>query len=334
MKILHIALTQPNSRLFTPYFRAQVSALGEFSCIENGGALSEYERTALIREHDALLTGWGSIPVPAALAEDPGKLRYICHLTGSIGGIIPPEIVGAGLPVTNWGDAPAFPVAEGALALLLACLKQLPDHLNVKRAGGWRPEHEAWIGSMRELRLGLYGYGAIGRTFHELCRPMNPRVTVYDPYVADLPPDVARAASVKALFEGSDAVTVHAALTTETHGSITREVLACLPEGGIVINTARGGIVDQDALFAELAAGRLRAGLDVLAGDDRLPGDHVARTWSNLILTGHIVHYVHWPHGPARLDLWHNVALENLRRFKSGEPLRFRLTEEQLARST
>lgn len=334
LKILHIAQTQPNSRLFSPHFRAQIAAEGEFVCAENGAALTEEARAELIRGCDVLLTGWGSIAVPASLAREPGRLRYLCHLTGSIEGIIPAEIVRAGLPVTNWGDSVAFPVAEGALALLLACLKQFPDHLKVKRLGGWRPENEAWIGSMRDLRLGLYGYGAIGRTFHELCRPLGPRVSIYDPYVADFPPDATRSASLAELFAGSDAVVVHAALTKETEHSITRDLLARLPGGGILINTARGAIVDQDALFAELAAGRLRAGLDVLAADDRLPEGHAARAWSNLILTAHLVHLGAWPHDPTRLDLWHELALENLRRFKAGEPVRFRLTEEQLARST
>ena len=334
MKILHIAQTQPNARLFTPYFQQLMAALGEFSCVENGAALDEEARAALGRQCDVLLTGWGSVAVPASLAQDPGRLQYICHLTGTVEGIIPLEIFHAGLPVTNWGDAPAFPVAEGALALLLACLKQLPEQQNAKRTGGWRPEHEAWIGSMRDLRLGLYGYGAIGRTFHDLCRPLGPRVAVYDPYVPELPADARRVARIEDLFADSDVIAVHAALTKETDCSVTASLLARLPDGGILINTARGAIVDQDALFAELGAGRLRAGLDVLADDDRLPEGHDARTWPNLILTAHLVHAVSWPPNPTRLDLWHEVALDNLRRFKAGQPLRFRLTEELLSRST
>lgn len=334
MKILHIAQNQPNGRLFTPYFQQRMTGLGEFSCVENGGAMNDEARAALCRQCEVLLTGWGSVTVPASLAQNPGKLRYICHLTGTVEGIIPAEIFQAGLPVTNWGDAPAFPVAEGALALLLACLKQLPEQQIVKRTGGWRPEHEAWIGSMRDLRLGLYGYGAIGRTFHDLCRPLGPRVAVYDPYVLNVPADARRINRMDDLFADSDAIAIHAALTKETEHSVTSGLLARLPDGGIVINTARGAIVDQDALFAELAAGRLRAGLDVLADDDRLPEGHAARTWPNLILTAHLVHFVSWPHNPTRLDLWHEVALDNLRRFKAGQPLRFRLTEELLARST
>lgn len=334
MHILHLANTESNAQLFTGRFVREVKELGSLKIVADGQRLKPEKIIRLMRACDVLLTGWGSVPVPVELADDPGRLRYVCHLTGTVAGIVPIEIVRAGMPVTNWGDAPAYPVAEGALALLLACLKQLPEHLDTKRAGRWHSRKRDWIGSMRGLRLGFYGYGAIGRAFHELCRPLQPCVTVFDPYVAKLPAGTARAKNLETLFENSDAVAIHAALTPGTRHSVTAGLLARLPDGGIVINTARGEIIDQDALFAELKAGRLRAGLDVLAGDDRLPARHPARRWSNLIMTSHEAHVSGWPPDPERLDPWHEVALDNLRRFLRKKPLRYRLTEERLARST
>jgi phosphoglycerate dehydrogenase-like enzyme len=334
MKILHLARAQPNARLFTPRFRRELAVLGDVHIQENGAQLTEAACADMIHGCDVLLTGWECVRVPAGLARSPGRLRYICHITGSVEGIVPVELIRAGLGVTNWGDAPGFPVAEGALALLLACLKQFPDHLIAKRSGAWRPKNEHWIGSMRDLRLGLYGYGAIGRAFHELCRPLQARLSVYDPFATNLPSDIRRANSLRELFAHSDAVAIHAALTEDTLRSVTAELLALLPDGGLVINTARGDIVDQEALFAELAKGRLRAGLDVLAGNNQLPADHPAMQWPNLLLSSHIAHYANWPDDPDRLEPWHEVALDNLRRFQRGDPLRFLLTEERLARST
>ena len=335
MKLLHLAQARLNPRLFTTRFCRELSALGVVTLMENGAQLNDEQRAALIRESDILLTGWGSAPVPAAVAGDHGRLRYICHLTGSLRNILPREIIQAGLPVSNWGDASALPVAEGALALLLASLKQLPEQLATKREGGWLPPHEHWIGSVRNLRLGLYGFGYIGSAFHALCRPLRPRrVAVFDPFATEVPHDIHQVASLEELFAGSDAIAVHAALTNETQRSVTRELLARLPEGGIFINTARGDIVDQDALFSELASGRLRAGLDVLAGDDRLPAGHPATTWPNLILTSHLDHCANWPSDSERLEPWQEVALDNLKRFQRGEPLRFVFTAERLARST
>jgi len=334
MKLLHLARHQPNPRLFTARFRRELSALGNFRLHEDGDGMDEAARAKLVRDFDVLLTGWDSVRVPVMLAQTPGSLRYVCHLTGSISGIVPVDLIRAGLNVTNWGDAPGYPVAEGALALLLACLKQFPDHLITKRNGGWRPEKPDWIGSMRDLRLGLYGYGVIGRAFHDLCRPLQPRLTVYDPFAPSLPSDIRRADSLRELFAHSDAIAIHAALTPDTRFSITREMLALLPDGGIIVNTARGDIVDQDAMFAELASGRLRAGLDVLAENNQLPAGHPATQWPNLLMSGHLTHYANWPDNPERLEPWHEVALDNLRRFQRGDPLRFVLTEERLARST
>lgn len=334
MDILHVALTKPNPQLFTPRFCRELEQIGSLKIVEQGCKLGPDAVASIVRECNVLITGWGSVSVPKALAKYPGRLGYICHLTGTVAGMVPMEIIRSGLLVTNWGSAPAFPVAEGALALLLACLKQLPEHAVTKRNGQWYPQHRSWIGSMNNLRLGLYGYGAIGRAFYKLCRPFNPKVTVLDPYVTELPDGVARASSLGELFDRTDVLAIHAALTGETEGSVTAELLARLPEGGIVINTARGEIIDQDALFVELAAGRLRAGLDVLNGNDRLPSGHVALDWPNLILSSHQIHLSNWPPDPDRLDPWHKVALENLRQFARGEPLGCSLSETQLARST
>jgi len=106
-----------------------------------------------------------------------------------------------------------------------------------------------------------------------------------------------------------------------------------LPDHGVVINTARGEIVDQDALFAELESGRLRAGLDVLVDDDYLDG-HEAHTWPNAIITRHDIGGYSWPRRPGRLSEAHEIALDNLRRFVAGEELRFVMDEKRYLLST
>jgi phosphoglycerate dehydrogenase-like enzyme len=126
-----------------------------------------------------------------------------------------------------------------------------------------------------------------------------------------------------------------AALSDETRQSITADLLALLPRHGVIINTARGGIVDQDALFAELESGRLRAGLDVLE-PDRLPADHPARTWKNCIFSAHEINRG-WPTDggePTTLAPMHKVCIENLIAFAEGNPIRFEMDLERYRRST
>lgn len=332
LRFLHLASGAPNTSLFRPAFLARIGSLGVLEFVENAGRLSESDRATRIQACNVLLTGWGSAPVPEEIAAEPGALQWICHLTGELRHTVPLSVISSNTPVTNWGNAPANRVAEGAVALLLASLKNLHDQTQTKRDGGWVPTSRPWSGTLRELRLGVYGYGAIGRRFCELAAPFGPQLTVFDPFVTDCP--FPKAQSLDALFAQSEAVAIHAGLSPETTGSVTAQLLASLPDHGVLVNTARGGIVDQDALFAELESGRLRAGLDVLSGDDRLPPEHPARSWPNLILSAHSIEQDEWPPPADGLLELHRVALDNLGRFAKNEPLRFRMTPERFALST
>jgi phosphoglycerate dehydrogenase-like enzyme len=339
MKLLHLAQRRPVESLFRPAFVSALEELGALELVEAAEELSESERAARIRECDVLLTGWGSCAVPEAVAADPGRLRYICHLTGTLANQVPDALLDSGIPITNWGDAPAQPIAEGALALLLACLKEIRNQIRAKEIGDWLPEPPVMsrVGTLEGLRIGIYGCGMIGQRFIRLCQPFEPVLRVFDPFIDRLPEGVGRASDLRDLFAGSDAVVIHAGLTPDTRLSVGAELLSLLPDGGIVINTARGGIVDQAALFAELETGRLRAGLDVLGENDRLEPGHPARSWPNLILTAHKVGAADWfprAEDRDRLAGLHRVALDNLKRFRDGRPLRFQLDRERLQRTT
>jgi len=335
-KLLHIAHRQPAWRIWTNTFRNAVKPFGELEIIADGADLSEAELLKRMRGADILLTGWGSMPVPAAITKDPGNVKYICHITGEMRHTIPLEIIRSEIPVTNWGNAMAFEVAEGAMSLLLAMLKNLRGFIAEKEAGHWRdakPQAVEQCGTLRGLKVGLYGLGFIGRCFLDLIRPYGSVLRAFDPYAKEWPGGVGRVGSLEELFKGSDAVVLHAGLTDETRNSVNAKLLALLPDHGIIINTARGGIIDQEALFAELETGRLRAGLDVLAGNDMLPSDHPALRWPNLILTSHAVGANLWPvqleDPDAPLIPLHDICLENLRRFAAGEPLQFIIDEKR-----
>jgi phosphoglycerate dehydrogenase-like enzyme len=333
-KLLFIASKKPNERIWVEPFFEALKEFGELTVVENGANLSEDQRADLIRRSDILLTGWQAAEIPVSVAEDRGGLQYICNVTGSLRKFLPAEIVEAGIPVTNWGDAPADRLAEGAAALLLAMLKDLVRRARNVREGGWKAGQEFYAGTLDGLNLGIYGFGVIGRRFETLIRPFRPVVRVYDPYVADIPETCERVESLEELFERSEAIAVHAGLSDETEGSITAELLTKLPDHGLLINTARGAIFDQDALFAELESGRLRAGLDVLQ-PDRLPDGHPARQLDNVVFTAHNVGKVYAPPGaPPRLEDMHRICLENLRRHRDGEPLKFLMDKVRYERST
>jgi phosphoglycerate dehydrogenase-like enzyme len=333
-KLLLIAKGTEARCLSSELFLHRLRDLGELTIVFDGAKLNPGQIAREVRDHDVYLAGWDSILLPTSLAKEPGRLKYVCGITGEMRKFVPVELIDAGIPLTNWGDAPANDVAEGALLLLLASVKSLHARIQWARQGQYRGVPASLGGTLWHLAVGVYGCGVIGRRFIELLRPFEAVVRVFDTFMKETPDGCERVNSLEELFAASEAIVIHSGLTTETRNSVTAELLAMLPDGGIVINTARGGIVDQSALFEELKSGRLRAGLDVLEPDE-LDAAHPARTWENLILTCHAI-----SDGPPassshpRLLRMEQYCLENLRRFIASEPLQFLMDRVRFERST
>lgn len=335
IKLLHVAARRSQLDPESPIAHG-FRQLAKLEIVENGRELSDEEVLEQMRQADVLVTMWGSRAIPSELATDPGKVRYVLNITGTCRAFVPIEIIQAGIPVTNWGDAPAFAVAEGAMSLLLAVLKDLRPRTEKIAGGQWggARRFELPSGSLRGLRIGCYGCGVIGQRFAQMVKPFEPKLSVFDPYATQIPDGCERVDELEELFEQSEAIVIWAGLTDETRHSVNAELLAKLPDHAVIVNAARGGIIDQEALFAELASGRLRAGLDVLDHGDAVPADHPARQWPNLVLTCHDVNAALWPQRPPQLSDADKNALDNLRRFIAGEPLRFVMDERRYLLST
>jgi D-3-phosphoglycerate dehydrogenase / 2-oxoglutarate reductase len=177
-------------------------------------------------------------------------------------------------------------VADHALALMLACARKIALSDRRVRAGDWPGYGE--LGPMFRLRgrtLGLFGYGRIGRRLGEKGQALGMRVLAHDPYVADA------AATREELFGASDVISIHVPLTPETQRAVGAAELAAMRPGAILVNTARGPIVDTAALAAALRDGRLGgAGIDVFEETPLAP-DHPLRTCEAAVLTPHSAAY-------------------------------------------
>lgn len=332
-KLLYLGKTNARMPDKGPFVDA-LKEIGDLKIIKGAEKIPDNERAALIRECNILLTMWDATPVPMEIVTNRGNLEYICNITGELKWFIPIEIIDAGIPVTNWGDAPAYSVAEGAMTLLFATLKDIHGQVKTVEEGGWVPDKKFPGGSLYGINMGIYGMGVIGRKFVEFMKPFKSVLRVYDPYVTELPEDCIRVDSLDELFSNSEIIVIHAGLSDETRKSVNAELLAKLPDNGVLINTARGGIVDQEALFAELESGRLRAGIDVLDGDDMLPLDHPARSWRNCIFTAHNVGRDNWSSYEDRMTNYQEICIENIKRHINGEPLKFIMDRTRYLRST
>lgn len=235
---------------------------------------------------DAILARQGQVDAHA-IAASP-RLRIVARHGVGVDEVDVAAAASRGVMVTNTPGANSRAVAEHTLAMILALVKELRPLGAAVAAGGWRDPTRLGR-DMAGLRLGLVGCGAIGREVARLAAAFGMTASSSDPA---LPPEgvpgIARADSLGALAAMSDVLSVHCPLTAATRGLVGAAVLAAMPRGGLVVNTARGGIVDEAALLAALDAGHIAgAALDVFAAEPP-PVDHPLRNHPRVLASPHV----------------------------------------------
>ncbi|MBI4348183.1 MAG: phosphoglycerate dehydrogenase [Elusimicrobia bacterium] len=186
-----------------------------------------------------------------------------------------------GIRVYSTPEAPSEAVAELAIALILSCLRRVAEADRALRAGQWKQLQGALLGGKT---VALLGYGRIGRRVGTILKAFGCRLLVHDPFVKAEPG--VELVGLEAALEVADVVSVHAPLTPETRGLLSRERLAKLRRGAIVVNTSRGGLVDEAALAEALKSGAVGgAGIDVF---EREPYDGPLKECATAVLTPHM----------------------------------------------
>lgn len=205
-----------------------------------------------------------------------------------------------GIPVVVTPDAGTEAVAEGAVAMLCALGKRLPQLTALTREGRWAEREQIGLLDIAASRVGVVGYGRIGRRVAHLVRALGAEVTFFDPYVAAEDAPDRRADSVADLFTSCPFVSLHLPLTDDTRAIVDRALLDRCPSGAVLVNTGRGGLVRSlDDLADALDAGRLGGvGLDVYAEEPPNPGHRLFRD-PRVIATPHLMALS--PAGRARI---------------------------------
>lgn len=244
-----------------------------------------------ISDTEILVTSWGAPRLDAEMLDRMPRLRAVVHAAGSVQGLVSDELWERGITVTSAADANAVPVAEYTFASIILAFKRAFVHMRMPaEVHGW----DELVGSPRYgsvgRTVGIVGFSRIGRRVVRMLRQLDDvRILVADPFVS--PETVAAAGAelvaLDALLARVDVLSLHAPALPETHHMIGRSQLAALRDGATVINTARGWILDHDALFEECSSGRLDAVLDVTEPDP-LPADSPLRALPNVALTPHI----------------------------------------------
>ncbi len=250
------------------------------------GGRAEMERLLAAERFDGVISRF--LPITRAAMESCASLRVISRAAAGFDIIDLAAATARGIPVLTAVGANAQSVAEYAIGLILAVARRIPEHDRTTQAGGW--ERSRLGLELHGRRLGLVGYGRIARDVARIAAAIGMRVSAWSPRLGeagDIAP-VERAPSLHALLSGADVVSLHAPLNEASRGMIGAAELALLGPEGILVNTARGGLIDEAALAAALREGRLRgAALDVRPNEPP-PAGHVLEGVPNLILTPHM----------------------------------------------
>jgi len=287
------------------------------------------ELAKLLNDVDGCITSWGSPKITRELLEHANKLRIIGHAAGSVKPYVCEEAFKRGIVVVHAAPIIAKSVAEFALAMMLNCLRAIPQHVKATREGRWsyRVEKPYFTRDLKGKTIGLVGFGYVARELIKLLRPFDVEVLVYDPYVSQdiINSHGAKKVTLKELLRESDLVSIHAALTEETRHMIREEHLKMMKSTAYLINTARGAIIDEKALVKALKEGWIvGAALDVFESEP-LPKDHELLKLDNVILTPHIA-----GSSDERRAMLFGVIVKEFERFFKGEELHYKISLKRL----
>ena len=270
-----------------------------------------------IGDAEAVITR--SAGLSAAAMDAAPRLRVVASHGVGVDAIAVEHATRLGIAVVNTPGANRDAVAEHAFALMLGVAKRLADADAATRAGDFGFKYRVPLGDVTGMRLGLVGFGGIARRVAEIARGgFRMEVSVLSA-TAD-PADIAAAgcrpaASLDALLADSDVVSLHRTLRPETRGMIGARELGLMKRSAILVNTARGGLVDEAALVQALQSGAIAgAGLDVYASEDMAP-DHALLGCARALLTPHIA-----GSSEAALRRTAEEAAARIARVLAGEP--------------
>jgi phosphoglycerate dehydrogenase-like enzyme len=279
----------------------------------------------LIKDSDIIVTGWGCPRLDNEVLSSAGHLRFIMHAAGSVKGLIDHGFWERGIRISSAAKALGMGVAETALGLTIASLKNMWNLNRNTHSGLWDEGRE----DVRELYgtvIGIAGAGYAGRHYIKLISNFDVQILLYDPTLTESECSTlgARKAGLEELFEKSDVITLHAPQNPSTYHMVSQDVLKRMKDKAILINTARGSLVDEAALVDLLKTKRITACLDVTDPEPPHQGSEL-RNLDNCILLPHIAGAVN--NGLKRIG---RLATEEIEAFITKKPLLYEIKKEKL----
>ena len=327
-KILYLPPADLSREILSPEAISIMEKLGAVVWNELDRNYTSDELLELIPGAAVVITSWGSPIITEEHVAAADELLIVGHAAGSVKTRLAPAGHERGITLLSAADVIAESVAEYTLWAMLSGQRDLLRYERImKTERGWKPTRP-WFGHcLYAKKVGIVSAGMVGRRVIGLLAPFGCEVMVYDPYLGEEDARLlnVRSVSLAELFANSDIISVHAPITPETKGMITRAHFRSIRDGVLFINTARAWTLDQDALLAELQKKRFNAYIDVFEPEP-LPADHPLRELDNVFLSPHISgHTVE-----SRLRLVEEIA-RDIERFFNNEPLRLVVPHAKLS---
>ena len=305
-------------------------ALDAFAVVKHHAGQEPADKAALLdllSAADACITSWGVARLDADVIAAAPRLKAMAHMGSSVKRFVSEALWDRDIHVTSAGAALAVDVAETTLGLMIVGMKRVWPLARHVRAGGWR-ETDWW--PSRELfrkEVGIIGASNVGRHVIQLLESFDVDVLLYDPFVAEEEADDlgVEKVSLEELLQRADVVSLHAPAKPDTIHMLNAERLSLMKDDALLINTARGTLIDEEALIGELEKGRFFAFLDVT--DPEPPSlDSPLRRLENVVVTPHAAGCIE---DCSRMG---EMAAEELRRYFAGEPAIYQITRDMLHR--
>ena len=327
MKIALIFKKSLLPALFSKRAIDRLSGLGEL-VFHDSDDLSNEAIISTVSGADIAITSWGNGLLTKEVLDAAPSLKLVIHAAGSVKPIVTDELWDRGIRVAASTKPLGIGVAECALGFAISASKNFYNVNEDIHNGGW-DERRGECRELYELSVGVIGAGFVGRHFIKLMSNFGVDILLYDPYVtAERAAELgAKKVELEELLRESDILSIHAPSIPETENMINAEALALMKKDAILINTARGSIVDEAALYEHMKAGNLRyACLDVFNPEPPL-ADNPLRTLKNVILTPHLAGLAN--NGKLRIGMH---AAEEIERYLNGAALECEVTREMLAK--
>lgn len=280
----------------------------------------------LLARAEIVITGWGSDLLTGDLIAQAPHLKLVVHSAGTVRKVVSPDAFARGVRVSSQTSLNATPVAEYTLAMILLSAKDVFRSARLygqMRAFIDREKHFSHAGVYRR-KVGFIGLSLISRQTIDLLRPFGTEMMVFSRHLgaAEAAELGVRAVSLEELMSSAEVISLHSADTPANYRMLGAEQLALIQDGATFINTARGRLVDQDALIAELRTGRFDAILDVADPDVTVP-DSPLWEMDNVLLTPHFA-------GSVGQELFRlgNGVVTDIENYLTEQPLGGEITAE------